>query len=596
MQKALRRHRRAMLTRLLLIVFSLLIFAGIGAGACYWLLSYADSLYTYRTPLRRLPHPVEEGQTEPVSPQVVLVIISGLRDDVSQQLPGLATLRQNGAWATIIQRPATYPYSYSTWTTLVTGARPEISGAPQMEKDYRYIQPITVDHLFAAVQRAGLNSGVVGHQAWAKLVSPEFLYTRFYVQAQDVEADAWVASRAIGFLRHFRPNLLVVQLGQLDPVGLACGGMSQEYLEAALTCDAIVSQIANELNLRHSVLIIVGDRGHLDEGGRGGDEPAVSKVPFIMLGRGVRPGEYGFVAGEDIAPTIAAILGTSVPSAATGHILFDMLDLDDRNRAEKAVILAEQRVRLANMYLYSIGMGTLSERAEGDALVARSSVEVRNYPSAYGLASFSVEQADLEMDEAREDRILAERRRRALPITIVAVLPLFFIWRARSRRVFWLIVAACLTVIAFHLLYLREGYAYSISSLRGLRGFAEDAVKREVIALLPGLVILLWQIGRDPKITVVDVIYSGLGFSGLRLYLLALGLAITMYLNGPRITWYLPDFRLVFIQGILLLQSVLVATTGLVVPWLALVILWTAYQANLGVRRLANLLLHRRHT
>ncbi|MBC7264585.1 MAG: alkaline phosphatase family protein [Chloroflexi bacterium] len=594
MQKALRRHRRAVLARLSLVVISLLAFAAIGAASCYWLLSYVDSLYTYRTPLRGLPHPVEEGQTEPVSPQVVLVIVSGLREDVSQQLPGLAALRQNGAWATMIQHPATYPYS--TWTTLVTGAHPEISNAPQMEKDHDYIQPIKVDHLFAAAQRAGLNSGIVGHQAWAKLVSPEFLYTRFYVQTRDAEADAWVASRAIGFLRYFRPNLLVVQLGQLDPVGLAHGGASQEYLETALVCDAIVSQIASELNLRRSVLIVVGDHGHLDEGGRGGDEPVVSRVPFVMLGQGVRPGEYGPITGEDIAPTIAAILGTSVPSAANGHILFDMLDLDEKNRAEKAVILAEQRVRLANMYLYSIGMGTLSETAEGDALVARSSVEVRNYPSAYWLARFSVEQADLEMSEAREDRILAERRRRALPITIAVLLPLLFIWRARSRRILWLIVAATLSVIALHLLYVNEGLVYSLSGLRDLRGFAEAAIRREAIALLPGLAILLWQTGRDPKITVVDVIYSGLGFNGLSLYLLSLGLAVTVYLNGPLITWYLPDFRLVFVQGTLLLQAILVAMAGLVVPWLALVILWTAYQANLGTRRLANLLLHRRHT
>jgi predicted AlkP superfamily pyrophosphatase or phosphodiesterase len=49
-------------------------------------------------------------------------------------------------------------------------------------------------------------------------------------------------------------------------------------------------------------------------------------VPLVFLGRGVKPGHhYGTVAINDIAPTLAAILGIEPPPGATGRVLQDAL-------------------------------------------------------------------------------------------------------------------------------------------------------------------------------------------------------------------------------------------------------------------------------
>ena len=49
-------------------------------------------------------------------------------------------------------------------------------------------------------------------------------------------------------------------------------------------------------------------------------------VPVIFLGPGIKPGSYRErIAGNDIAPTLAAILGTTEPSGSIGHVLGEIL-------------------------------------------------------------------------------------------------------------------------------------------------------------------------------------------------------------------------------------------------------------------------------
>jgi len=49
-------------------------------------------------------------------------------------------------------------------------------------------------------------------------------------------------------------------------------------------------------------------------------------VPILFLGPGVKPGKYyKAVAVNDIAPTLAAMLGIEAPSGSQGRILEEML-------------------------------------------------------------------------------------------------------------------------------------------------------------------------------------------------------------------------------------------------------------------------------
>lgn len=49
-------------------------------------------------------------------------------------------------------------------------------------------------------------------------------------------------------------------------------------------------------------------------------------IPLILMGRGIRPGEYGaHVALNDLAPTVATLAGVEIPSGSVGRVLTEAL-------------------------------------------------------------------------------------------------------------------------------------------------------------------------------------------------------------------------------------------------------------------------------
>jgi len=52
-----------------------------------------------------------------------------------------------------------------------------------------------------------------------------------------------------------------------------------------------------------------------------------TQVPVLFWGPGIKPGTYaGAIAVNDIAPTLAALLGTAQPSGSIGRVLREMFE------------------------------------------------------------------------------------------------------------------------------------------------------------------------------------------------------------------------------------------------------------------------------
>ena len=82
--------------------------------------------------------------------------MDALREDTSRQpdvMPFLDQLRGQGAWAVMHSQPPSY--SEPAWTTLATGAWPEINDAPPINLEYDQLWPWTQDNIFAMAKRAG---------------------------------------------------------------------------------------------------------------------------------------------------------------------------------------------------------------------------------------------------------------------------------------------------------------------------------------------------------------------------------------------------------------------------------------------------------
>jgi hypothetical protein len=502
--------------------------------------------------------------------QVVLVVIDGLRHDTSLEMPYLNSLREQGASAVMVGIPS--PASQSAWTTLVSGAGPEINGAPFLDPQHiDEIQPIAVDHLFAQVRRAGLTGGLVGSNWWQKMVPEKFLYAQFFVEDEDA-ADEQVVDTALRFLKNFRLNYLLIHLNQVDHASSEYGAASDAYQQAALRADAHLRDIAQATNVQHNVLIVVSDYGHLKSRGRYGQ--VALTAPFVMVGPAVVPGDYGHIASGDVAPTVAALLGTAVPSAAQRPIRFDMLRMDELQRAVKEVTQAQQRVTWGQAYLRSIGAGPLSETAEGDALVATSSLQVKNYTSASTLGELAVQRIDQEVEQARARRIQSERMQRRIVALAVILAPLFLSWWKRSKRLGILILAALLTVAIYHLFFIWEGNVYSPNIPRPVEPFLEESLRRVAIALAAGPVVTLLWLWYERERSLLDVAQSVYGFSFAVIYFLGVQVAIGYWLNGPTVTWYLPDLTLFFLHFSALVQSSMVAAISVFLPVVVLPIYW----------------------
>ncbi len=561
------------------IVLSLILLAAIAYGAFQWAFGLMGSFYAYRSPLRGSLPPGD--QTDPLARQVVLVVVDGLRDDVSQDMPFLNQLRRQGAWAQAIGHPPSF--SQPTWTTLVSGAGPEISDAPLLNVENRAdIRPITVDTLFSEAHRAGLTAGLAGYDWWERMVPAEVRYAEFFVAGEDAAADREVLDAARRFLANFRLNFLLVHFDQVDLAGHEHGGASPEYAQAARRVDDALRDIAGAMDLRRSVLIVTADHGHLDRGGHGGGEPVVLTTPLVMVGPVVEPGRYEPVDQTDVAPTVAAILGLAFPGAAQGRVRYEMLRLDEAQRAEKEVALAQQRVALGARYLSSIGRGPLTEESGGDVVVARSSLAVKNYASAYRLADIAVAQIDEEMAEARAGRIADEQRRRQpLAIAVVAIPILIWLWR-RSRRTLALTVAAFVSVSTCIALLVRQGGPYSLSGVTGLTPFLLGIAGRVGLSLAVGAVlVLLWLLieGERSAWRVAGAVYA---FSFIVIYLWGLVAATGYVLVGRGLTWYVPDLLVVFLYLLALLQIMLTAALSLLLP-LPVVVLHGLINGGAGI-------------
>lgn len=565
------------------IVISVIALIIIAPASYLWAMMLLDSLYKYESPFKeKLPF----GQsTQPLVPQVVMVIVDGLRYDTSLEMPYLNSLREEGASAIMVGIPS--PTSQSAWTTLVSGAGPEINGAPLLDPEHTDgIQPIAVDHLFVEVKRAGLTGGLVGSNWWQKMVPDEFPYAQFFVEDREA-ADEQVVDTALRFLKNFYLNYLLIHLNQVDHAGREHGAASSEYRQAALSVDAHLRDIAQATDVERNVLIVVSDYGHLkarehDRYGR-----VVLTAPFVMVGPAVVPGDYGYIAPGDVAPTVAALLGTAVPSAAQRPIRFDMLRMDELQRAMKEVTQAQQRVALGQVYLRSIGAGPLSETAEGDALVATSSLQVKNYTSAYTLGELAVQQIDKEMAQARARRIQSERAQRSIVTLVVILAPFLLVWWKRSKRLGVLILAALLTVAVYHLLFIREGNVYSPNIPRPVEPFLAESLRRVAIALAVGLAVALGWLWYERERSLLAVAQSVYGFSFAVIYFLGVQVTASYWLNGPTVTWYLPDLALFFLHFSALVQVAIVAAISAFLPVVVLPIYWVALlaRARFKIRR-----------
>ncbi len=382
---------RSMLSWLMLVAGIVASLAS--AYGAYILAGYAwNQVVTYKSPYVRQPgtvgtspaatwvpkelQPAVDASAPVLSGRLVLVIVDGMREDVSRaQMATLNRLRAYGSDFTLtVPQPS---LSFPNWTTILTGAPQVISGVTTNWYDGRVLAPTLMDmaHL------AGRRVEVVGPHAFSPLfgvVPGPYVSLRAWPEGGYLSGT--LIDDALQIAKVTDPQLVIVHLPDLDEAGHSHGGASKQFAEVAHKIDIDLGRLVSGLQRTDTTFVVVADHGHIDSGGHGGWERSAVRVPGVFAGAGIRLGS-GTGNLEQVAPTIAVLAGISPPPFASATALRAVIAT-----TSPTVFAGDDAHHVAfdahSVDVVTQGNSTINSRqvvdgtpAEADAIVARAKNE-----------------------------------------------------------------------------------------------------------------------------------------------------------------------------------------------------------------------------
>jgi hypothetical protein len=512
--------------------------------AYFWVTGDIDAITYFRSVLADNPPAAGEPLGEPATRRVVFVLIDGLRLDTAENaavMPTLAELRDQGAWA--VMHSVAPSYSEAGYSTLMTGAWPEINDGPAFNRDYGDIPTWTQDNLFTAAHRAGLTTAVSGYYWFENLIPQDAVDASFYTPGEDRYADEEVMNAAMPWLESGEYNFILIHLDQVDYAGHhEGGGVSQAWDEAASRCDAYLAQIAATLDFSQDTLVVLSDHGHIAIGGHGGQDYEATVEPFLMVGAGVHSGGFEDILMVDVAPTLAALLGTNIPATAQGEVRTQMLELPESTLAALPAAVEAQQQQLVTAYTTAI-----------DRPVVSSDLPTGDDVSVYQTL----------MSNVRNARLKSERLPRAVLALVILMFTSSLLSRRYRKEFSWLLSASFVYLAIFNIRYaLIDHLTYSFSSVTGATDLVIYTCITAAIAFIPAWLIAalgLKLFKRDKKLAAE----SSMGLLLLTLYILALPVTYSYVLDGALPVWALPQFLPNFLMLISLVQMIPLAILGL---------------------------------
>jgi hypothetical protein len=519
-----------------------------GAYAAYTLANYSwNQVVDYRGPYAKAELPAGQVQSPQAlasgkQPRLVYVIVDGLREDVSREMPTLNALRAHGFDA--IVRTSQPSLSFPNWTTLLSGAPQRISGVTTNWFTERVPVETLIDTALAAKHTVAVSAPTDFETLYGvKRTGHAFL--RDWVSGTYMSGE--IVDNAIRLSGESSPALLVVHLPDIDEAGHEFGGASKEYRDTATKVDRDLGRLVSALQGPATTFVVASDHGHIDTGGHGGPEDVVTLVPAVFAGPNVRPGSAQGTQ-DQVAPTVALLADLPAPRNATGG------PLDVTAKGVKVTRFATQ---LDDAYV-------AYDRAIGG--------------KADPLSSVAPPRVVFENDT--EARLATERSSRlplSLALASVCLLAIAAVgvlsWRA--------LVAALSGTAAYYLVYeglyfLVHGYRWSLSSFNSedmlkpfLNGRMTDAIIAGLVAAAVAADIYL-ATRSEPKRPKGEYLPSwlALGVATVLVVQATIGLQVAWYLWywGASVTWYIPDLAMGFKYDLDLIQLTGLGAAAVLAP------------------------------
>ena len=318
-------------------------------GHSYWKIEESHAGFEFAQSVTTEP-------TERMAKHVYLILVDGLRADTLDQMPYTKSLAEQGS-AGIFTVPGP-TFSRPAYARIITGACSSINGISANNQEKQLFAPT----LFDLAHAEGLKTAVSAYRWYYDLFygppyrtgaedenrlvhnQPPLQYGYYYDDFGGNYDDKEIFDYGMEALTEVNPNLLLLHTMDVDEMGHRHGGISPQYLEAALINDRCIEEFVGKISSpEESVIIITGDHGHIDGGGHGGMEKDAAEIKVVFYGKGVAaageiPGGYSQL---DLAPTIAALLGLPFTSYMEGRIVTEAFHWPDETVAAKRALLDE---------------------------------------------------------------------------------------------------------------------------------------------------------------------------------------------------------------------------------------------------------------
>jgi hypothetical protein len=510
--------------------------------------------------------PQETGNYLPdLVPRLVFVIVDGLPYHLAAEMSSMQKVARQGAAARSIS--VLPSMSQPTWTALVSGARPEISGAALFNAEGDALKAVQVDQLFALVKQTRRVTALAGQEWWQRMIPAQFVDRAHFVAEFDAAGDAEATQAAIDFVQDPEVGFLLLYLGDYDELSDTRGPTSGEAQQALQRTDENLSALLEQVDWSDTVVAIAADHGQLPQGGHGGDDRSALETLFVMAGPRVRQGGFGTIQQPDIAATLAALLGLSLPRSSQGRILYELLDASPFEKARGQVALVSQTIAQADAYLRSIKSETVPAGLRDQTVRLDALLRAARTDEVDRLANSLLDHIGLYVEQTRAQKVNRGRLAR-LPLALVGwvliVVTFAMNWHRGHKAQ---LLLALLGAGAYHALWIMRGHVYSLSTLSSPgspMSLALTLAGGALISLALGLLLLgtLAWIHRGspaPHSFMESAFAYCVGLTG---FLFAVGLAAYVANSGLG-DWYLVVPRLAFLALLSWVQTALVGVLSL---------------------------------
>eukprot|EP01004_Peranema_trichophorum_P002549 NODE_159_length_3414_cov_88.879064_g137_i0.p1 GENE.NODE_159_length_3414_cov_88.879064_g137_i0~~NODE_159_length_3414_cov_88.879064_g137_i0.p1 ORF type:complete len:1068 (-),score=227.12 NODE_159_length_3414_cov_88.879064_g137_i0:210-3356(-) len=292
---------------------------------------------------------------------VLVAVVSGLRDDFTTRNTDLKNFLESTNFATNSKKftiDASLPSnSVPNWITMLSGVSPENTG---ILNEISVMDKVDVpfENLFDVTRNYLLGNGVAGSPLLRDFIGRgvnvlqgeatirEWELTKDANEKYALPADvarSLATTLAIGSNTTTIPyRFFLTQFSNVDVQGELWGIKKKDKYQQSITDTTQLlkdlTQAVDQTN--NTVLMIISDHGHMDDGGNGGVNGRVTNIPvyFYLKNSSFSRRRYTGLDGcpsdsnrryslsmLDVAPTLAAILGVPVPRLSEGNYIDELL-------------------------------------------------------------------------------------------------------------------------------------------------------------------------------------------------------------------------------------------------------------------------------